>query len=423
MNRLQYRSAFPIIALYIPIIICLMAAGPVFAVRSSDRVALGNPASTPTGYATTSQPGESLTTIDGSIGRRPVYTELVSIGVAPSDVLSVARSLKGIFDFRKAQPKDEFQVCLDPQNQLQKLTYKAGLTEKYVAHRTGNGKFNAYREEIEAEKEIIAKTFTLDNSLYQALTGQGEGYSLVTALTDIFSWDIDFYSLPRKGDTIRILFEQYAIDGRFVRYGNILAVQYISSRREFSAFYFDDGHQQGYFDESGIPLRKMFLRVPIKYDLCTSSYSLRRFNPVSKKYKRHNGIDYSAPHGTPIFATASGTVTFSGWRNGYGKMVIIRHPNGYQTCYGHCSRLLVKKGAHVKQGETIAKVGRTGRATGPHVHYETRINGKPVNPNSIKSTKGSPLPTDQRARFDNMVQTRLMMVEGSLAFKRRPDRR
>ena len=156
----------------------------------------------------------------------------------------------------------------------------------------------------------------------------------------------------------------------------------------------------------------MFLRVPVKFGMRTSSYSIRRFHPISKKYKRHTGIDYSAAHGTPIFATAGGTVEFAGWRGGYGKIVVIRHPNGYKTYYGHCSRLLVKKGTYVKQGQTIARVGRTGQATGPHVHYEIRINGKPVNPNSIKSTKGEPLPSDQRARFDNLVQTRLLTMGG-----------
>jgi len=154
----------------------------------------------------------------------------------------------------------------------------------------------------------------------------------------------------------------------------------------------------------------MFLRVPVKFGMRTSSYSIRRFHPISKKYKRHTGIDYSATRGTPIFATAGGTVEFAGWRGGYGKLMIIRHPNGYKTYYGHCSRLLVKKGTYVNQGQTIASVGRTGRATGPHVHYEIRINGKPVDPNSIKSTKGNPLPSDQRDRFENLVQTRLLRM-------------
>jgi murein DD-endopeptidase MepM/ murein hydrolase activator NlpD len=232
----------------------------------------------------------------------------------------------------------------------------------------------------------------------------------VAAFADIFSWDIDFYLYPRKGDTIRILFEKYYLDGQFIKYGKILAAQYIGSSQTFSAFYFDESRQAGYYDENGIPLRKMFLRVPVKFGHRTSSYSIRRFHPISKKYKRHNGIDYSAPHGTSIFATAGGTVEFAGWRGGYGKLMVIRHPNGYKTYYGHCSRLLARKGSYVKQGQTIARVGRTGQATGPHVHYEVRINGKPVNPNMIKSTRGNPLPSDQRTRYNILVQTRLLTM-------------
>ena len=355
-----------------------------------------------------------LTVIDGKIGRQAIFNVLVAYGIAPSEVLSLTRSFRGIFDFRNARPKHEYQVCLTPQKKLQKLIYKAGLTDQYVAVRADDGSFHTYRRKISLEKETAVKTFTIETSLYQAVTKQGESGHLVAAFTDIFSWDIDFYLYPRKGDTIRILFEKYSYDGHFVKYGDILAAQYIGSSRKFSAFYFEDGPQAGYYDENGVPLRKMFLRVPVKFGMRTSSYSGRRFHPISKKYKRHTGIDYSAAHGTPIFATAGGKVEFAGWRGGYGKLVVIRHPNGYKTYYGHCSRLLVKKGSYVKQGQTIARVGRTGRATGPHVHYETRINGKPVNPNSIKSTKGTPLPSSQRARFKELVQARLLMLEGYL---------
>ncbi len=362
----------------------------------------------------TAVPSSPLTIIDGRIGRQPIYNVLVGWGISPSEVLSLTRSFKGIFDFRRARPKDEYQVYLTPQKKLQKLTYKTSVTHQYVAVRTDDGDFRAYRREISLEKETLARTFTIESSLYQAITGRGEKGQLVAAFADIFSWDIDFYLYPRKGDTLRVLFEKYTLNGKFIKYGKILAAEYIGRSKKYSAFYFEDDSQAGYFDENGVPLRKMFLRVPVKFGQRTSSFSTRRFHPISKKYKRHTGIDYGAPHGTPIFATAGGKVEFAGWRGGYGKMVIIRHPNGYKTYYGHCSRLLAKKGAVVRQGQTIARVGRTGKATGPHVHYEIRINGNPVNPKSIKTTKGTPLPADQRARFDKLVQTRRLTLEDHL---------
>jgi hypothetical protein len=398
------------------VLICLMILGSAmlesaFAARLPAQSDTGVPADSRTEISATPAANSPLTIIDGRIGRQPIYNVLIAFGIAPSEVLSLTRSFKGIFDFRKARPKDEYQVSLTPQKKLQKLTYKTSLTNQYVAVKTDSGAFHSYRREISPEKKTVAGTFTIESSLYQAVTAKGENGHLVAAFADIFSWDIDFYLYPRKGDTIRMLFEKYTLEGKFINYGNIIAAQYIGSSKKFSAFYFDDGRQAGYYDENGVPQRKMFLRVPVKFGQRTSSYSTRRFHPISKKYKRHTGIDYSAARGTPIFATAGGTVEFAGRRGGYGKLVVIRHPNGYKTYYGHCSRLLVKKGTYVKQGQTIARVGRTGQATGPHVHYEVRINGKPMNPKSIKSTKGNPLPADQQARFDNLVQSRLLKME------------
>jgi murein DD-endopeptidase MepM/ murein hydrolase activator NlpD len=359
-------------------------------------------------------PDPELTIINGKIGRQPIYNELVANGIAPSDVLCMTAAFDGVFDFRNALPKDEYQIELTPENVLQKLTYKTGMTVRYVAVRTGDGAYRTHREDVPLETKVVSRTFVIEKSLYQAVINQGEGSHLVTAFADIFSWDIDFYLDTRKGDTIKVLFEKQYIDDRFIKYGRILAAQYIGRHNTYSAFYFDDGKQWGYFDENGAPLRKMFIRVPVKFGMRTSSFSIRRFHPVTKQYKRHTGIDYGAPRGTPIFATSGGTVDFAGWKGGYGKLVIIRHPNGYKTYYGHCSRILVKKGARVEQGQTIAKVGSTGVATGPHVHYEVRINNRPVDPNTIKTTKGTPLPASQKSSYAQLVKDRLAKLENHL---------
>jgi len=414
MPEFKKRSATLAMVLIQLMIFGLALTAPAAAFRLPAQAALDSPQISQAGYLLTPASNVPLTVVEGRIGRQPVYNLLVACGIAPSEVLSLTRSFKGLFDFRNARPKDKYKVCLTPQKKLQKLTYKTGLTDQYVAVRTDNGDFHTYHQEISLEKEIIAKSFTIESSLFQAVTGQQESSRLATDFADIFSWDIDFYLFPRKGDTIRMLYEKYTLKGDFVKYGRILAAEYIGRSNKFSAFYFDDGREAGYYDENGVPLRKMFMRVPVKFGLCTSSYSARRFHPISKKYKRHTGIDYSAAYGTPIFATASGTVEYAGWRGGYGKLVIVRHPNGYVTYYGHCSRLLVKKGAYVKQGDTIAEVGRTGDATGPHVHYEIRINGKPVNPSSLKTTKAPSLPPDQRLRFEHIVQQRLLMVQDQM---------
>ncbi|MCP4627701.1 MAG: M23 family metallopeptidase [bacterium] len=410
MPNFKKYSAYMVVVLLSLVMLFWATDDSVFAFSLSSGGSANVSDSAPVESSGPPAPYSQLTIIDGRIGRQPIYNVLVACGIAPSEVLSLTRSFKGLFDFRNARPKDQYEVCLTPQKKLQKLTYKTSLTDQYVAVRTDNGAFRTFRKEIPLEMETVARTFTIESSFYQAVTGQGERGGLVYEFVDIFSWDIDFYLYPRKGDTIRILFEKYFLGGRFVKYGKILAAQYIGSSQTFSAFHFEEGRHTGYYDENGIPLRKMFLRVPVKFGQRTSSYSIRRFHPISKKYKRHTGIDYSAPHGTSIFATAGGTVEFAGWRGGYGKLMVIRHPNGYKTYYGHCSRLLARKGAYVKQNQTIARVGRTGQATGSHVHYEVRVKGKPVNPNTIKSNRGIPLPANQRAGFDNLVQTRLLTM-------------
>ncbi|NNF99605.1 MAG: M23 family metallopeptidase [Desulfobacteraceae bacterium] len=353
----------------------------------------------------------SLTVINGKIGKNPVYTELVSLGLTPAEVISLSKSFKKVFDLRRARPNDEYRLILTSTNQLHEFTYKTDVLNQYVAQKTDDGGFDIYKQDIILEKELAAKEFVLENSLYQAILNAGENANLVSAFVDIFSWDIDFYLYPRKGDRIVILFERYLKDGQFVKYGDILVARYIGKNGTHSAFLFDDGNVPAYYDEQGHLLRKMFLRVPVKFGVKTSSYSIRRFHPISKKYKRHTGIDYGAVLGTPVLATAGGKVKFSGWKGGYGKLVILRHANGYETYYGHCNKLLVANGQFVKQGQTIAKVGRTGTATGTHVHYEIRSNGKPINPNSIKTMKGNPLQAKLLDKYHATVQSRLMLVE------------
>ena len=262
-----------------------------------------------------------------------------------------------------------------------------------------------------------AKVFTIETSLYEAVTDSGEDRIIAGMIADIFAWDIDFYLYPRKGDRIAVVYERCYKDGVFVKYGKILAARYAGKQKTFSAFLFNDGRFDGYYDETGQPLKKMFLRTPLKFGKMTSGFSIRRFHPVSKRYKAHTGIDYGAPMGTPIMATGNGRVTFAGWKGGYGKLLIVKHANGYETYYGHCSRLLKKPGQLVEQSEVIARVGSTGISTGPHVHYEVRVAGKPINPNKVKKSRGKPLSPELLAQFRPILDERLAMVESLLEEK------
>lgn len=356
-------------------------------------------------------PPTTVSVVEGVLRNRTLYEVLIACDIPPAEILSLSRSFKPVFDFRSARPKHCYQVSVDDQNLIRKFVYKTSPLDEYEAVKDAKGGYSVHKRDIVLDRQQVANVFTIESSLYQAVADSGETQQIAGQITDIFAWDIDFYLYPRKGDRIAVVYERCYKDGEFVKYGDVLAARYVGKHKTFSAFLFNDGRFDGYYDETGQPLKKMFLRTPMKFGKMTSRYSIRRFHPVSKRYKAHTGIDYGAPTGTPILATANGRVTFAGWKGGYGKLIIVKHPNGYQTYYGHCSRLLKKKGQLVQQGQVIARVGRTGVATGPHVHYEVRVGRKPINPNRVKKSRGKALKPELLVAFKQMVDERLVLVD------------
>ena len=365
-------------------------------------------------YGLKAPQSENVSVVEGLIRNRTLYEALMAWDIPPAEVISLSKSFKPVFDFRCSRPKDYYQVSVDDQNLIRKFVYKTSPLDEYEAVKDDKGGYTVHKREIVLDRQVVAKVFTIDSSLCQAVADSGENQQVAGLITEIFAWDIDFYLYPRKGDRIAVVYERCYKDGTFVKYGDILAARYVGKQKTFSAFLFNDGQFDGYYDESGQPLKKMFLRTPVKFGKMTSRYSIRRFHPVSKRYKAHTGIDYGAPTGTPIMATANGRVTFAGRKSGYGKLMIVKHPNGYQTYYGHCSRLLKKRGQLVEQGQIIARVGQTGVATGPHVHYEVRVNGKSINPNKVKKSRGKPLKPELLAKFKQTVDERLLLVDNLL---------
>ncbi len=358
--------------------------------------------------------GDYEKTIMGKMLNRTLYEVLASNGVSPAQILHLSKAFKNTFDFRNCRYRHKYYLYLNADNSIGKFIYKTGILDEYVAERKKDGTYDVYKKKITLNRAVAVNEFLINTSLFKAVADSGESPGIVDALVDIFAWDIDFYLYPQKGDTISVLYEKCTLNGRFVCHGKILAAIYKGKTKSFSAFLFKDGKFENYYDENGQPLKKMFLRTPLKFGKMTSSYSIRRFHPVTKKYKRHTGIDYGAKTGTSILATANGMVKFAGWKSGYGKLVILRHPNGYNTYYGHCSRFDVKKGHLIEQGQVIARVGQTGVATGPHVHYEVRVNGKPINPNKVKKSRGKPLTPELVAQFKKTVQSRLLLVQSKL---------
>jgi murein DD-endopeptidase MepM/ murein hydrolase activator NlpD len=251
----------------------------------------------------------------------------------------------------------------------------------------------------------------LEENLEQGVRAAGADPALAYAMADVLAWDLDFNRDLRRGDTFRVAFEEELIDGSYAGVGKIAALVYENEGRRHEAYRFGD---RGYFDAEGRPLQKMFLRSPLKFSRVTSGFSARRFHPVLKTYRPHWGVDFGAPTGTPVHATAHGTVTSAGWDGGGGKVVKVRHSNGYVSCYLHLSRFAagIKAGRRVSQGEVIGYVGATGLATAAHLDYRVQLNGRWINPLKISNSRAEPLVAADLARFREWAATARAALDG-----------
>ena len=253
---------------------------------------------------------------------------------------------------------------------------------------------------VEVRRELRAGV--IQGSLFGAADAIGLPDAITMALADAFSGDIDFHLDLRRGDRFAVLYEMQVVDGEPVQAGRVLAAEFENRGRVLRAFRWTapDG-SDGYYDEEGRNARKSFLRSPMAFSRVTSGFSLARFHPILASWRAHTGVDYGAPTGTPVRATGEGTVAYAGWKTGYGNLVVVRHAGAYSTWYGHLSKLGpgVRAGARVRQGDTVGLVGQTGWATGPHLHYEFRVNDTPRNPQTLVLPAAEPVPAAQRAAF------------------------
>jgi murein DD-endopeptidase MepM/ murein hydrolase activator NlpD len=278
--------------------------------------------------------------------------------------------------------------------------------------------------EVPVRADTVVLHGTIQSSLYRALLdGQGAGIPaaererIVDVLADrIFAWQVDFSRDLRTGDEFRILYERMVRPDGTARSGRVLGVQISVNNRDYEAFAFTAGNaSEDYFDSSGESLRRAFLRAPLQYRRISSAFSRSRFHPVLQTNRPHNGIDYAAPSGTPVYAVGDGVVRRAGNGGGYGNVVDISHTRGYSTRYAHLRGFAtgIRAGVRVKQGDVIGYVGMTGLATGPHLHYEFHSNGRPVDPNTVRDITGDPVPRSYRSQFLSMVEERINALDRS----------
>jgi murein DD-endopeptidase MepM/ murein hydrolase activator NlpD len=270
-----------------------------------------------------------------------------------------------------------------------------------VIERRGNGFFAAERRmQLEAGTEV--RSGEIRSSLFAATDDAGIPDAIATQLAEVFGAEIDFYRSLRKGDRFSVVYETLTHRGQIVRTGRILCAEFTNAQRVLSAYWFKtrDG-KEGYYTADGKSLRKAFLRTPLEFSRVTSGFSNARLHPILQTTRAHKGIDYGAPTGTRVRSVADGTVASIGKQNGYGNLIVIKHQGAYSTAYGHLSRFGqgLRKGSRVSQGETIGYVGQTGLASGPHLHYEFRINDRQIDPLTLNIPDTPPMAPAEIEQF------------------------
>ena len=266
--------------------------------------------------------------------------------------------------------------------------------------------------QVERRVEIAAGTIT--SSLYADGARAGLSSNAINEMANMFKYDIDFVEDVRDGDTFQVVYEELWRDGQRIGTGDVIGATFTNRGKRFTAYTYEQGGKKEYFDDTGRPLKKVLMRIPIEFARLSSTFGMRK-HPILGRMRAHKGVDYAARAGTPIMAAGDAKVQFVGWKNGYGRVVILDHGQGRSTLYGHMSAWgREKQGQHVSQGSTIGYVGMSGLATGPHLHYEFRINGNQVNPLTVTMPKPQPLTGSELMRFRAAtapVLAKLLMVE------------
>jgi murein DD-endopeptidase MepM/ murein hydrolase activator NlpD len=318
-------------------------------------------------------------------------------GFTDREIHDLREAVKPVYDLGKVRAGQQLRLASLPDGPWRKLEYDVDETQ-YLVVRNDDGGIKAEMKFVPIEFKPAFVSGVIEDSLIGALNKAGEEDSLAIDIVErCFGWDIDFNTDLRKGDSFRILVEKRYLDGRFAGYRDILAAEFVNEGQVFRAFRFTypDTKVSDYFDENGGSRRKDFLRSPIKFvtPRITSRFSASRFHPIYKIFRPHYGVDYAAPIGTPVQATADGEVVSAGREGESGNMVRMRHKNSYETAYLHLSGFGrgVHKGAVLKGGDIVGYVGSSGGSTGPHLDYRIYYHGSPVNPLGHKFKPADPL--------------------------------
>ncbi len=356
-------------------------------------------------------------TLDGALGE---------LGLAPPDRAGLIASIREWIDPRRLPRGTGLSVARRAgKDAVESVGCRTEQGRFVRAHREADGGWRGELVALPVEVEIDSVGGVIRASVAQALSGVTNGPRLTTAFADIFQWDIDLLVDPRPGDELRLVYEVMRLGpvpadlpplgpdgpagrGDLLGVGRVLAARYDGSQVSSAAYWVENpAGRSGYYDDDGQPLQKTFLKSPLNYTRISSGFSRARRHPITRRVVPHHGVDFVAPHGSPVVATADGRVKRAEWQGALGRAVTLRHGNGYETIYGHLSRYAkgIRPGVEVRQNQLIGYVGATGRATGTHLHYTLKHHGRALDPLRFKSPPADPLDSGDLAELAR-VRTR-----------------
>jgi murein DD-endopeptidase MepM/ murein hydrolase activator NlpD len=352
------------------------------------------------------QPGETLSEI------------FQAQGLSSADLAGVMASGKDTGALKTLHPGDQLQFLIGAKGHFDGFRYSPDAGTLVTLTAQADGSMRAQTTLLPVERRMHFAHGVVQGSLFAAGEKAGLSETMVLKLADVFKYDIDFIKDLQHGDRFTVVYDDVYRNGKYAHGGDIIAAEFVNDGRRYTAYRFkqDDG-SIAYYNQEGRPLRKALLRTPVSFTRISSRFGMRK-HPILGYSRMHKGVDYAAPTGTPIHAAGDGVIVRRGWVHGYGNFIAIRDTPKYTTAYGHMSRFAkgLHVGSRVHQGEVIGYVGQTGMATGPHLHYEVRVNGRPENPLTVTMPKPQPLSSKLMAEFKAQTApmvARIQMIDNA----------
>ena len=337
-----------------------------------------------------------------------------SAGLSATTTHAIAALNEQTKSLRYIKPGQKIHLLLDDANRLRIMKYVPDITKSLSVRRNEDQSFSSKITNYQLDAYPVFREGVIENSLFEAAAEGNIPESVIMDLASIFGWDIDFSLDIRRGDRFGVVYNELYKDNVKIREGQILAAEFVNNGKLYKAVYYIDPQGNGdYFNEEGKSMRKAFLRSPVEFARISSRFSNKRWHPVLSKWRSHKGVDYAARRGTPVRAAGDGKISLVGTKGGYGRSIFIRHGGRYTTVYGHLNGYArgIRTGKQIKQGQIIGYVGSSGLATGPHLHYEFRVNGVHRNPLTVKLPAAKPVHPSFQNHFKENTQVYFSMLQ------------